>query len=201
MSEKTDKRRADLRARIIDLAEAGIDVHGIHSLKARALAAEAGCAVGAIYNVFSDMNGVVLAVNARTFRRLGQAVTNALDAAGPCPPHQSLIVMGKAYLAFAAQNKLTWRALFDIEMSVQSEVPDWYVAEMRRLFAIIAGPLSLIHPEKTEDDILLLTRALFSSIHGIVWLGLEQRISGVPVEQIGEMIEAILTNFAGAAPD
>ena len=41
-----------------------------------------------------------------------------------------------------------------------------------------------------------MTRALFSSVHGIVLLGLERRISGVPPEKLERMIELVLSNIA-----
>lgn len=199
MSEKTEKRRADLRVRIIDAAEEAVAAGGLHSLRARDLARTAGCAVGAIYTVFDDMTEIILSVNGRTFQRLGHAVSATLEASPPARPVDALILMSKGYLRFAAENNLAWRALFDVEMSVKEQVPDWYNEELHRLFALIAKPLTQMHADKSTDDIALLTRALFSSVHGIVLLGLEQRISAVPLPKIEDMLETVLTNFAGAA--
>ena len=64
------------------------------------------------------------------------------------------------------------------------------------MFSIIAGPLSEMYPEKSAAEIDLMTRALFSSVHGIVLLGLEKRISGVPVERIEDQIEFLLHRMA-----
>lgn len=198
MSSKTDLRRADLRERITDAAEAAVLAGGLSALRARDLAKEAGCAVGAIYNVFDDMTGIVLAVNGRTFQRLGDHITGALDATSPTDPVASLITMAKAYLRFASGNTRAWRALFDVEMSTKSAVPDWYLQELGKLFTLIAAPLRQLHPQKTQAEIDTLTRALFSSVHGIVLLGLEQRISAVPEPEIERMIEVVLTSFSGA---
>ncbi len=46
-SKSTDGR-ADLRERVLGAAEAAIAAGGLQSLKARNIAAKAGCAVGAI---------------------------------------------------------------------------------------------------------------------------------------------------------
>ena len=81
--------------------------------------------------------------------------------------------MAKAYLAFAAENPRLWRGLFDVEMSVEKEVPRWYLDELGRLFSIIADPLTELYPGKSAAEIDLMTRALFSSVHGLVLLGLE----------------------------
>jgi hypothetical protein len=45
------------------------------------------------------------------------------------------------------------------------------------------------------DELDLMVRALFSSVHGIVLLGLERRISGVPRPQIEHMIAQVLSQI------
>jgi AcrR family transcriptional regulator len=191
---KTEARRDDLRLRLIDHAEQVIATQGLSALKARDLAKLAGCSLGAIYNVFTDLNELVMAVNGRTFQRLGVAVSTSI-AGRDLAPRECLITMSHAYLHFAAQNTKAWRALFDLEMSVETQVPDWYLAELAALFALISAPLTQIFPDWPASRIDLMTRALFSSVHGIVLLGLEKRISGVPVDRIEDMIAAVLANI------
>ncbi len=196
MARDTEKRRAELRERLVDIAEAQTRKDGSASLRARALAEEAGCAVGAIYNVFTDMPGLQLAVNGRTFARLGERVTKAVSEVREAPPVERLVVMAKAYLHFAVDDPKLWRALFEVEMTQDSEVPEWYMRDLGQLFAIIAEPLAELDPNASQDEIDLRTRALFSSVHGIVMLGLERRISGVPIARMEEMIEFLLRRFA-----
>lgn len=196
LARDTEKRRAELRERLIDIAEAQIRQDGSASLRARALAEEAGCAVGAIYNVFTDMPGLQLSVNGRTFARLGARVTEAVQEHPDASPVERLILMAKGYLAFAVENPKLWRALFEVEMTSESEVPDWYMRDLSQLFAIIAGPLAELDPAASQDEIELRTRALFSSVHGIVFLGLERRISGVPIARMESMIDYLLRSFA-----
>ena len=198
MARNTKEKRAELRERLIDIAEDEIRQKGVLALRARSLAKEAGCAVGAIYNVFDDLNGLILAVNGRTFERLGAMVSAKVDASNQSPV-QRLIIMGHTYLGFATDNPSLWRALFDIEMTADSGVPEWYMNELARLFQIIAQPLTELHPDTDHRDIDLMTRTLFSSVHGIVLLGLERRISGVPVAQIERMISELITRFTSGA--
>lgn len=191
---KADLRREDLRARLIDIAEARIRAEGLPAIKARELARDADCAVGAIYNVFPDLNGLVMAVNGRTFQALGKVVAASVAAAPQEAPQTELITMSHAYLRFAAENTNLWRALFDLEMSTEMDVPQWYLAELGKLFALIAAPLARVFPNYTRHELELMTRALFSSVHGIVLLGLQKRISGVPLDKIEDMIAILLSN-------
>jgi len=192
MAGKVEARRAALREKLVELAEAQIVAEGLGSLKARQLAKEAGCALGAIYNVFEDMTALVLEVNGRTFQALGVTVRASLEGAEGLDPNARLIRMSHAYLAYAADHTHLWRALFDVEMSTEAAVPQWYMQALGELFALIAQPLSELFPEMPPEELSLMTRALFSSVHGMVLLGLEQRISGVPRDQIAVMISQVL---------
>ena len=183
MARNTAKRREDLREKLLDIAEADIRENGLAALRARTLAEQAGCAVGAIYNVFDDMTGLILAVNGRTFRRMGAFVSDAMNEGTDTSPTGVLVTIAKAYL---------WRALVEVEMSTEGDVPAWYMDELGRLFSIISTPIAELNPDASASEVDLMTRTLFSSVHGIVLLGLEKRISGVPRERMEDMIEYLL---------
>lgn len=199
MAGKVAERRAALRVKLIDSAQAQIEAGGLSSLKARDLAKEAGCALGAIYNVFDDLTALVLEVNGRTFKKLGAAVSASFD--GNEPPKARLILMSNAYLDFAAAHPKLWRALFDIEMAADGPVPQWYLAALAGLFGNIRTPLAELYPEMEAHELDLMTRAMFSAVHGIVLLGLENRISGVPPEHIRTMITQVLSRIGDAEAD
>lgn len=194
MAGKVAQRRAALRDSLIDHAERRIAADGLANLRARDLAKDAGCALGAIYNVFGDLNDLVLTVNARTFERLGAAVAEPL-AAAPQDPVEQLVVMAQAYHRFAAENYHAWRALFDIDRPAGEAAPDWYLTEMGRLFAYIDAPLSVLFPDLSDADRSLMTRALFSSVHGIVMLALNEASAGVPAQEVDRMISLVLRNL------
>lgn len=195
MAGKVQARRAALRDTLIVNAERRIAANGLKTLRARDLAQDAGCALGAIYNVFGDLDDLVLAVNARTFKQLGATVAEAL-ADAPQDATQQLIVMSHAYHAFAAQHFNLWRALFDIERARGEAAPEWYLQEMAQLFAYIDAPLSVIFPDHDAETRGLLTRGLFSSVHGIVLLGLDEASAGVPAPHLDKMISLILSHLA-----
>lgn len=193
---KTEIRRAELRATLVNLAENQIRREGLASVKARDLAREAGCAVGAIYNVVADLTELVMAVNGRTFTRIGKEVAGAVIGHEAEPPERRLVILAHAYLNFAAENHHLWRALFDLELPDDDRVPDWYRTELQNLFHHIAIPVSQIFPALAGRELELMVRALFSSVHGMVLLGLQNRISGVPRANIETMIEAVLLRVA-----
>lgn len=192
MGSKVQERKAALRERLIDLAEARIEADGLTGLRARDLAKEAGCAVGAIYTHFEDLNALILEVNGRTFKRIGAAVGDVVRQTAELDPNGRLVAMSHAYLRFATEHPLLWRALFDLQRPADGEVPQWYLDELGKLLAIISTALSDLFPQMPDSELDLMTRTLFSSVHGIVLLGLEDGISAVPRDQLERMIEMLL---------
>jgi AcrR family transcriptional regulator len=193
----TAERRQGLKDALIDSAERAIAAAGLAGLKARELAAEVGCAVGAIYNAVDDLDDLVLAVNTRTLAALEQAVAAAVRA----EPEQSrgrrqavdrMIRMALAYLDFAAAHTLRWRALFEHYLSKRRAVPDWYRAEQKRLFGFIEQPLRELQPGLGPDASALLARSLFSAVHGIVILGLEDKLGVVPIEVLRAQLRTVV---------
>ena len=193
---KVEDRRAELRETLVALAEAQIVAGGMASVKARDLAGKAGCAVGAIYNVFPDMTGLIMAVNLRTFLAIGVEVAGAVVGHEALPPEQRLVLLARAYLRFADQNHHLWKAIFDLEMPREADVPEAYNQALDALFDHIARPVRELFQELDEDGVQLMARTLFSSVHGIVSLGLQNRLSGVPLERVEAMIEALLLRIA-----
>lgn len=198
MAGKVEARKALLREALIDAADAQIKAGGLATLKARPLAQAAGCSLGAIYNIFDDLDALVMAVNARTFRHLGAFVSDRVTQAADQSPNMQLITMSHAYLHFASDHTFLWRALFDLEMSVDGTVPDWYLLELRAVFGLIAAPLARLFPDMQRDALDLMVRALFSAVHGIVLLGLEKRISAVPKDQIELMLSQVLQEIGNS---
>src|SRR6187397_3117864 len=108
---KAVARRRKLRDALIGAAERTIATEGLRGMRARDLALKAGCAVGAIYNVFDDL---VFAVNALTLEQLEKTLTVAGDKSDQqADAIKRLTHLALAYTDYAAAHTRRWRALFD----------------------------------------------------------------------------------------
>jgi AcrR family transcriptional regulator len=187
---KTAERKQVLKSALIAAAERAVAAHGLAGLKARSLAAEAGCAVGAIYNVVDDLDDLALAVHARTLAALEEELNAAADgdpgkiAAGAERAVGQLIHMAVSYLDFAAANTMRWRALFEHRLPERKPIPGWYLGEQTRLFGYIEQPLADLQPDLPPEQLALLARSVFSAVHGIITLGLEEKLGAVPLETL-----------------
>lgn len=190
----TATRREHLRDALIDAAARTIAEQGLSGLKARALADEVGCAVGAIYNVVADLDELVLLVNARTLAEL-ESIMSAAGSPGRGPDWaiEQLVKLALAYLDFAASHRKQWQALFEHRLASGQMPPEWYQQNLERLFEYIERPVEELQPDVTRARRALLARSLFSAAHGLVALGLEEKLQFIPLPALREQVTTIVT--------
>ena len=142
-------------------------------MKARELAYNAGCAVGAIYNVFADLDDLILAVNALTLEQLEKTLTIAGEK-GADPQADAIRALTHLALAYTDYAAAPATLACAIRSSpAEDAVPTWYKANLARLFVYIEEPLRKLAPISATERILL-ARSLFSAVHGIVLIGLRR---------------------------
>jgi AcrR family transcriptional regulator len=188
-TEAGAQRRSKLQERLLEAAREAITARGLSGLKARDLAAGAGCALGAIYTAFDDLDELILRVNVSTLGRLGAALDAALAQAAPS---EALLALARAYLDFARREEPSWRALFEHRLAGGATAPDWYLETRDRLFSRLEAPLATILPQLDPASRAALARTLFSAVHGVVALGLEQKIVAMSPEALDREVDALV---------
>lgn len=193
-AKKTSDRHADLRERLLAAGREAIARGGPQNLKARELAAAAGCAVGAIYNVFDDLDEMILRIGAGTLALLEERLA---PSAGPAPdPADELLRLARGYLDFARAHKMLWRALFEHRLGGARVIPPWYLEDQNRLFALLEAPMGRLLPREPAPARALLARTLFSAVHGVVSLGLEEKLAPMPAKTLDAQLERLVRAFA-----
>ena len=185
------EKKDSLKTRLIDAATSRIVAGGLGSLRARDITNDAGCALGALYTAFPDLDALVIDVNSRTLQEIDQIMLAALG--GISDPAQQMHILAATYLAFARSHEKRWRTLFDLKIPDDKIVPDWYVANQALLLTRIVGPLRILQPEFTETELMLRARTLFAAVHGIVAISLDRRFVGINAETL----DAELDHFIG----
>ncbi len=107
-------------------------------------------------------------------------------------PQAQLGALAQAYLTFALSNPQLWAALFDHKMPPGRDIPDWHLAEHAVLIAHIAAPLARLQPKLDPDALAMRARTLFSAVHGIVKISLEQRFIGTPAADLSRELAAFV---------
>jgi AcrR family transcriptional regulator len=165
--------RSALKDLMISAAEDILEAEGLKGLQARAIAAKVGCAVGSLYNVFGDIDELILIANSRTLMHLGKLLSEARDRAKSVGPEDQLLALAYGYLDFAATHTRRWKAVFEHVLAEEKAVPAWYREGQRPLLANIA---SVLPDWMTPDGRSLMAQTLFSAAHGIVVLALDRKL-------------------------
>ncbi len=194
----TADRRARQRDALVEAAERRIAAHGLAALRARDLAPEIGVSLGALYNLVRDMDELVLRVGSRTLARLDATLAAASERVPADRPVDRLVAVALAYCAFARDNLELWRTLFEHRLAPGADLPDWSVQEQIRMFRHVVAPLALLMPEASDEERALLARTLFSAVHGVVAIGLEEKLIAVPRAQLEAQVERLVRLVAEA---
>ncbi len=189
------------RDRMVDAARAIIADKGLRALKVRDVATAAGTSLGGVYLHFADLDALVVAVNRQTVARLDAVLRDQAD-----PDPRTLIhAMAGAYLTFAIAETNLLRALFEHRMEDQRPFPDDLLAEVEAVFGRLATPLAIILDRRPATEVAVVARTMFSAFHGIVTMGIEERIVAVPAarsrEQVALFVDAFLSGLLSTTKD
>lgn len=192
--------RDRLRAKALAIATAIVEKDGLAALQARRVARDADCSVGTLYNVFGDMDGLVLALNQTTVRRLGDDLISSFETTEGQPVETRLTALALTYMQFAHESLPLWRAVFEHRLPDGADIPADYKADQARLLALI----ETIVAAGIADEALRrrAARALFAAIHGIVQLALDQKLADFDPEateaEIRFVVSAVSNGLARA---
>jgi AcrR family transcriptional regulator len=192
----TALRHEGLRQVLLAAAESVIEAHGLAELRARDLAKTAGCSLGAIYNVFADLDGLILDVNANTLRAIDHSMRDIYEA----DPVQKFQRLADAYVSYAVANRLRWDALFSHRLPEDVPAPDWFLELQNTAFSHIEGPLEALRPGLDPLARGLLGRSIFAAVHGMVALGLDRRLAQTDLPGLRGQIALVVLALARGLP-
>src|SRR5216683_6644660 len=189
-----EQKKGKRRLLLLEIARGLIEANGLRSLKVRDVAEAADCSIGSVYNEFGDFDGLILTVNRETV----QALTARLVAVPADDPIRQLHGLAATYLDFATEHANLVRSLFEHRMEEDRPFPEDILIIVMQAFALMHEPLVRLLPDKDPAEVALLSRMMFSAVHGIISLGLEERMIAVPPEKLRQQVAQFVdTHLAG----
>lgn len=196
VQEKSSRTQKKIRrrGRLIEIARGLIASNGLRSLKVRDVAEAADCSIGSIYNEFGDFDGLILTVNRETV----QALSARLQAIPADDPLRQLHELAAGYLEFSTRHSNLLRSLFEHRMENDRPFPDDLLQLVMQTFGLMHQPMSRLLPDRNVEQVALLARLMFSAVHGIISLGLEERMVAVPPDDLRQQIAQFIdTHLSG----
>jgi AcrR family transcriptional regulator len=187
---KRPYHHGDLRAALVEAAEAVLDRDGIAALSLRAVAREVGVTHAAPRHHFGDLTGLTTALAASGFVRLRDGSLAGAEAAGPEPAARQ-VALARGYLAFARAHPGL------LQLMLRSERLDWSTPALSEAaaaaFALLSPGVSQAGGDRElsafQDVVLAIGR--LAVIHGLATLLADGRVQAMAARAGETDVEAV----------
>lgn len=163
MGRRSDHGREELEALILAAGQAVMAEGGYGNFSAREVAKRVGYSVGTVMNLFGNVDGLVSAINSRTFGLWAEWLEQRLAGADG---GARIGILVRGYCDFAAAHRNLWAAIYEHRLSEGMTMPEPLIAERGRLTDIIAREVALVLPGTTQGEAERLARSLIATVHG-----------------------------------
>ena len=162
MARRSDHTREELATLIVAEGHAQMEAVGFARFSAREVAKRIGYSIGTLFNVFCNVDRLVLAINARTLD-LWTAHLDAALAEGGADRTDCLV---RSYFSFAEEHRHSWAAIYDHRLPAGESPPDWYAEALDRLIGRVVAEVEAVLPPARAAEAPALARSLLATVHG-----------------------------------
>jgi AcrR family transcriptional regulator len=192
MGRRSSHTPQQLRELILDAAYEIIEAQGLAGLSAREIARRISYSPGTIYNMFQNLDDVVLSVEARVLDALDKRLA-AVSQEGSAD--ERVLRLAQAYLAFTHEKPKLWNLLFEHHMPAGADLPAWYQQKLEGLMNRVEGALTPLFPAGRDADRLRASRVLWAGVHGITSLSTADKLSVVTTETASRLIDDLVGTY------
>jgi AcrR family transcriptional regulator len=193
MGRRSTHTPDELRTLILDSAQTIIEENGLAGLSAREIARRIAYSPGTIYNMYENLDDVVLHVEARVLDKLDAALAAIPREA---TPEAAVRRLAHTYLEFTRDNRRLWNLLFEHYLPKDVNVPDWYQQKIEGLMARVESALAPLFPKDPDgQERQRAARVLWASVHGITSLATTDKLSNVTSEGATQLIDELVTRY------
>jgi AcrR family transcriptional regulator len=195
MGRRSDHSRDELEAMILTEGQRLMAATGFARFSAREVAKRIGYSVGTVTAVFGGIDGLVSAINARTFLLWAEVMEDRLD--GVARPDR-IVALVTGYFAFATGNNNLWSAIYEHRLPPDAPMPEALAAARTALVEIIKREIAGVLRRADPGQAATLSHSLISTVHGhctfalngsFVLLG-EKDPLGLAIDRVREVLRA-----------
>lgn len=198
MGRRSVHTAEELRELILEASTELIESEGLAGLSAREIARRIGYSPGTLYNVFENLDDLILTIEGRMLDRLAGALAEVPPANDPRDHVQQLAA---AYLKFTHDNPKLWNLLFEHHLTAQKAVPAWYQTKLEGLMSRVEEALAPVMDGADKETLERAARVLWAGVHGITSLSTADKLSIVTADAAGPLVHDLVSNYLnGLAP-
>ena len=192
MARRNDHTREELVALTLSTVKEFLAEQPHHELSLRKIANMIGYVPSTLVNVFGNYNLLLLHAVAQTLDELS---AEARDVVEKCnDPKTALYELAYCYHDFAQKYPHRWQLIFAHNMNGDT-LPQWQSERIDNMTGMLEGLLRVIAPQRTEAENLQASRVLWSGVHGITLLSVDDKFFASSPIDGKELIENLLSNY------
>jgi AcrR family transcriptional regulator len=182
----------ELRELIIDATTAIVQQNGLEGLSAREIAKRVGYSPGTLYNVFENLDDLLLIIEARLLDELADRLSNA-DSSGS--PTDRLRLLVGTYFTFTQERPKLWNLLNEHRMPAGRSVPDWYQEKLDKLLTKLDEALVPLLKGSDAATRRRHARTIWASVHGMTSLSTADKLSHVTGHSGRSLVDDLVLNY------
>lgn len=192
MARRNDHTREQLIALTLNTVKEFLASNSHHDLSLRKIANMIGYVPSTLVNVFGNYNLLLLHAVAQTLDELsqeaGQVVANSEDHTA------ALYELAYCYHDFAQRHPHRWQLIFEHNMNGDA-LPEWQAERIDSMTGMLEHLLKALAPQRSDEEVLKASRVLWSGVHGITLLSVDDKFFAAEPIDGKELIENLLSNY------
>lgn len=192
MGRRSDHTRDEQYEMALETARRIVEADGFRALTARNVADAMGYSPGTLYNLFENLDDLVVHLNGRTLDDLHDRLS-ATPKTGV--PETDMKRLAGDYVQFLEENPQLWNVLFEHKLPEGQGLPDWYDLKVDKVLGQVEEALAPLFAPEDVAARRHVTSVLWASLHGICSLSEAGKLEVVTPRPVRAMIETLVINF------
>ena len=189
MARRSDHSRPELTRMALDAARRIVDKDGLRGLSTRQVAKAIGYSAGTLYQLFDDLDDLIVHLNAETLDGLLEACG---DVDLTAEPEAALEALATRYLRYVSRHRELWNAVIEHHLPKERPLPAWYHARTNKLLGLVDAALSTLI--KSDGKVRMHeARVLWASLYGIASLAGSVKLA--KTETAEALVRSLTVNY------
>lgn len=192
MGRRSQHTTDELRELILGATRRIVETNGFQALSAREIAREIGYAPGTLYNMFDDLDDILMRVQARVFEELDGRLTAAIGSSNGA---DAISRFARAYVEFAYEQPRLWQLVLQHHPGDASKPPEWYLDRLYAPMSRLEPIVGTMHSLTDADEAVRHARLLWSSLHGMLQVATTAKFGALPLATAMALTDQLVSQF------
>jgi AcrR family transcriptional regulator len=182
----------ELRELILGASTELIESAGFTGLSAREIARRIDYSPGTLYNVFENLDDLVLTIEGRLLDRLSAALAEVPKGGDA---RARVHRLAERYMEFTHENPKLWNLLFEHHLPAGTAVPAWYQQKLEILMSEVEQALAPLMHGADPQALKRSARVLWAGVHGITSLSTADKLSIISTDTARALLDDLVSTY------